>query len=64
MTMAIQVKNDDAGRVARVRESTFDVTSDTPQNAHVVTSEVGPGEARTYWIHAAKTLEISEIAER
>ena len=63
MTMAVQIKNDDQARRAGVRESTFDVSSSTPQNAHVVESELAPGEARTYWIHAAKTLEVREIVE-
>ena len=59
MTMEISIKNGDAHRTAEVREQEYDVTKGA---APVRESKVrlGPGESRTFYIHAAKTLLVVE----
>lgn len=62
MAMEIKIVNGDAHRVAEVREQEFSVTSASgaPVAANVTKSRLGPGESRSFWIHAAKTLLIVE----
>lgn len=61
MTMKITVSNGDGHRVAEVREQEFDVTNASgPSAVRQNRVRLGPGESRSFWIHAAKTLEIVE----
>jgi len=60
MTMEIKITNADQQRVAEVREREVDVTSQTGQAARESKTRLGPGESRSFWIHAAKTLLITE----
>ena len=60
MTMQISIKNEDQHRVAEVREQEFDVTSSAPKAARTNTARIGPGESRSFLIHAAKTLLVVE----
>lgn len=61
MTMAIEIKNGDPHRVAEVREEEWDLTQGSgPQAARQHKSRLGPGESRTFYIHAAKTLTVVE----
>ena len=58
MTMAVVVKNADPHRVLEVEEQHL-----STRDHHVQKSVLQGGEARTYYIHAAKYLVVREDPE-
>lgn len=59
MTMRVTVANEDAGRVITVAEETFTIGEGPLPTSRDLT-EIGPGGKRTFYVHAAKRLLITE----
>ena len=61
MTMKITVTNDDdSARTAEVQQETFKVGDRYAGPATVEVVSLGPGESRSFWIHAARRITIIE----
>ena len=65
MTMRVTVENGDSQRTAVVTEETFELGTVLAHKigtvvAHKNTTVLGPGQERTFYIHAAKRLIVVE----